>query len=577
MSQNAARRVRAWIAERYATADPRSLGLLRIALGTILTLDVARRIPDLSAHYSNAGWLPNHVALHRPLSPHLFSLHLALSTPNQVLALLLAQMTVSALLTVGYRTRAMHLMSAVLITSLDSRTILLENGGFVVLNLLTVWTLFLPLGRRLSVDAWLRSWRGEVEGRIDDLNRPLERDAAPVVSLAVMALIAQWTVIYFFNTVHKNGATWSDGTAVYYFFQQDRMLTSFGGWLRQYVPLGVMKAMTYGTLVIEGGAAVLIASPFFHQKTRMLAWILAIVLHSSIAAVVELGAFSWVMICVFFAFIPSSVWRAARHRSRRRRKRCQVLLDPNSAASIGLGRLLRRLDLLGRVRFVADAHAGSDLIVVVGDSRFAGPRAAKELGRALLGGALVRAFPGVVTRLVRRGLSGEFPMGWLSSRVTPGQSQLPEEPSAAAVAFARLSHRGSEVLVAFLIFASALQVLIENPAVPATLKPNRPKWLEAVVLYPRLFQGWSMFAPNPPQEDGKIVVEAVTVDGRRIDPLTGEAPDYGVQPKGGFHFDQMWGDLHRRLAEPKFAGFLPDFARISSATPSGRDGPRTTW
>ena len=70
-------------------------------------------------------------------------------------------------------------------------------------------------------------------------------------------------------------------------------------------------------------------------------------------------------------------------------------------------------------------------------------------------------------------------------------------------------------------------------------------------------EGW--LAPNPPAEDGKIVVDAVTVEGRHVDPLTGRAPDFDVNPPGGFHFDQLWGDLHRRLADPKFAALLPGF------------------
>ncbi len=49
-----------------------------------------------------------------------------------------------------------------------------------------------------------------------------------MVSLAVAALILQWATIYYFNVVHKTGPEWKNGTAVYYFFQQDRMVTWWG-------------------------------------------------------------------------------------------------------------------------------------------------------------------------------------------------------------------------------------------------------------------------------------------------------------------------------------------------------------
>jgi hypothetical protein len=101
------------------------------------------------------------------------------------------------------------------------------------------------------------------------------------------------------------------------------------------------------------------------------------------------------------------------------------------------------------------------------------------------------------------------------------------------------------------------QVLIENRAVPRELKPERrPDWMSAVVIYPRLFQGWSMFAPGPPTDDGRLVIEGRTVDGRALDPLTGQAPSYEVQPKQGFRMNQIWGDFHRRIGEPRFAVYL---------------------
>ncbi|HEV8247848.1 MAG TPA: hypothetical protein VGP93_18870, partial [Polyangiaceae bacterium] len=123
----------------YATADPRSLGLLRIALGVLLMADLVRRIPDLDAHYSNAGWLTNHFLMYRPMSSHLFSLYLAFSTPGEVKVLCAFHLLVYLAFTLGYRTRLSHALSALLLISINSRNIAVENGGWVVLTLLTVW------------------------------------------------------------------------------------------------------------------------------------------------------------------------------------------------------------------------------------------------------------------------------------------------------------------------------------------------------------------------------------------------------------------------------------------------------
>src|SRR6185369_11821446 len=151
------------------------------------------------------------------------------------------------LLGLGWHTRVMHVLAAILLVSINSRNIMLENGGWVVLTLLTVWSMFLPLGRRFSVDALRASLGARRETSVEALNdrSAPERDTRPVVSFAVAALILQWVVIYYFNVVHKGGHEWRDGTAVYYFFQQDRMVTMFGAWLRDYIPVGGYKLMTY--------------------------------------------------------------------------------------------------------------------------------------------------------------------------------------------------------------------------------------------------------------------------------------------------------------------------------------------
>jgi hypothetical protein len=131
------------------------------------------------------------------------------------------------------------------------------------------------------------------------------------------------------------------------------------------------------------------------------------------------------------------------------------------------------------------------------------------------------------------------------------------EPSSAALWYARTKQMGAEAMVLVLVVCCGSQVLIENRAVPKWLKPEkRPEWMTAVVVYPRMFQGWSMFAPSPPTDDGRVVVDGVTKDGRKLDPFTGKEPTFEVQPKDGFRMNQIWGDFHRRIGEQRFEGYL---------------------
>jgi hypothetical protein len=115
------------------------------------------------------------------------------------------------------------------------------------------------------------------------------------------------------------------------------------------------------------------------------------------------------------------------------------------------------------------------------------------------------------------------------------------------------------VLLGFVV-ACGSQMLMENRAVPEALKlKTRPEWMTAMVVYPRLFQGWSMFAPDPPRDDGKIVVEGRTKDGRHFDPLSQGTPDYQLNPPGGFAMNQLWGDFHRRIWQQRFRAYWNGF------------------
>jgi hypothetical protein len=555
----------------YATADPRSLGLFRVALGTLLFADVALKLPEVGPHYSNAGWLSNHFALFRPMSDHLFSVYLAFGSPREVTLLMGLHLLVCLLLLVGYRTKLMQILALVFTTSLNSRNILLENGGSVVLDILLVWSVFLPLGKRFSVDALRASFMARKETTQTSLNDRSDppRELRPVVTLAVTALLLQWAVIYAFNAVHKNGPPWRDGTAVYYFLQQDRLVTWLGAWLRGVLPLGAMKLLTFGTLAIEALLPLLLLSPWKPGRTRMVAFALVALLHVSIDSVLQLGSFSWAMLVVFFAFVPPELWARARAFFMARRLPCVVHFDPESGGSLALCRLIKRLDSLGLVTFRELDHAspkkaekgfcvsvngekslvGWDALLAVADALWFGRRP------LLLIGPLVRRR--VARRLAQLAhapeeLDGDFGLAHL-----PDQADWSApETSTARQWLGRIADRSREAVVALLLIVGGSQVLVDNAAVPRALKPQRrPAFFSAVIEYPRIFQGWSMFAPIPPDSDGRLVIDGRTRDGRRLDPLTGREPIFEVHPAGTPRSNLIWGYFHTRIAEDRFRAY----------------------
>jgi hypothetical protein len=556
---------------RYGSADPRSLGLFRVALGALLAVDVALKFPDSAAHLSNSGWLPNHFALFRPMSEHLFSVYFAFSSPREVQVLLGLHILVCLLLMVGYRTKLMQLLALLLTTSLNSRNILVENGGSVVLDILLAWTVFLPLGRRFSVDALRASWRARQETTAAALNERLDppRPVAPVVSLAVTGLLLQWATIYAFNAVQKNGVPWRDGTAVYYFLQQDRLVTWFGAWLRGALPLGGMKLLTFVALFIEGSLPVLLLSPWRPRITRMLAFGLAILLHVGIDAVLQLGSFSWALLVAFVAFMPSEAWLVSKRYFIARRTPCVLHFQPESGASLALCRLVKRLDSLGLVTFRAlddaspkkalkslcvsvngeKSQAGWDALVAIADALWFGSRTLR-----LLGPLLRRPLERRLAQLATQPAEVDADLG-LEHLPAQGDARAPE-PSPARQLWRQTCSNLGEVGVALLLVVCTTQVLLDNQAVPSALKPlHRPPLFEAIVAYPRIFQGWSMFAPEPPRRDSRLVIDGRTRDGRHFDPLTGAAPVFEVHPRGTPRTNLIWGYFHVRIAEDRFRSY----------------------
>jgi hypothetical protein len=74
-----------------------------------------------------------------------------------------------------------------------------------------------------------------------------------------------------------------------------------------------------------------------------------------------------------------------------------------------------------------------------------------------------------------------------------------------------------------MLLLAGSQLMVENYALRRLVTVKQPEFAQAAILYLQLFQGWSMFAPDAPTGDMNMYVEAVTADGRHIDPFSIEA------------------------------------------------------
>jgi hypothetical protein len=124
---------------------------------------------------------------------------------------------------------------------------------------------------------------------------------------------------------------------------------------------------------------------------------------------------------------------------------------------------------------------------------------------------------------------------------------------------------------ALVLVAIASEVLVDNAPVPQFLRPPQPAWAKAVIEYPRVLQGWRMFASEPSRTDSMIYVEARTAAGKVVDPYNSVAseqayPAGDVVPKhlGQSQFFVMYSD---RIAYEGYAAYRQAFSEWLLAYP----------
>jgi predicted DCC family thiol-disulfide oxidoreductase YuxK len=581
----------------FASADPRTLGLFRVLFGVFLLVDWYRRLPDYVLFLTNDGILPAHASISRPMSPYLFSVFHIARTPHEVALALALTGVVYTLYLVGYRTKLMQVLVLLLVTSLHSRNILLENGGDVVANLLAMWTLFLPVGKRFSVDALRESLDARKEKRPDELNdgRTPRGTTTPTVSLAYAAAILNCAFIYYFNAIHKDGIPWKTGTTVHYVLWSDRLIQPLGIWVRGLLPPSGVFGLTVGTLVIESSIAALLFSPIWIRPCRRVAALLIIALHCGLQTVGHFGLFAFVMMLHAPLFLGREDWEALERRWAPRLSRRVVVYDADCGVCFLVARIVRRLDPDRRIRFVPNDDPESfpasvniervEQTMVVTDE--AGTASWEEeaaiaqilrcLPYGVLGARLIE-LPGIrqFVRILYQSFAAR--RKYVSEALGYGACGIPLRISGsdrtvgtrAGVFFPiRLGAVLRESLAALMILAVGVQLFHENRLAPAILKPQKPpRFLLALAEYPRCFQGWSMFAPIPPLEEGTLVVDAVTADGRHIDPTRSGGPvDFSMPDVDhGLLVSQFWyefADRIRRDGNTRFRDYFRDWILAS--------------
>ena len=280
------------VAERLFALDTRSLALFRIALGLLVVVDAVGRMPDLTAHYSDAGAVPRAVIDELRGDDIPLSLYLLDGSALFAGSLLALHALAGACMVAGYRTRWATAAAWLLTLSIHHRNLLVANFGDLIQRLLLFWSLFLPLGERASLDRR----RGAAE-------------PAPhrFLSWGSVGFIVQLMSIYFFSALHKTGSTWQDGSAVAVSLSND----SFAKLPQAAIALGypqLLFLLTHAVRYFEAIGPLLLLVPVATTPLRIALVLAFWSFHLGLFAFLELGTFAFVCIAAWCALLPGAVW-----------------------------------------------------------------------------------------------------------------------------------------------------------------------------------------------------------------------------------------------------------------------------
>ncbi len=523
------------IREVYLRFDRRTLGFTRILLGFFFLTDLFHRTGVWNDMYSSRGVLPTHLNLQRPLAWGAWSFFNAFETPTELIALWIVMFAAFFCLLIGFKTKLAQVLSMIFVVSMNGRVLLIENGGYVVHNLLAMWTCFLPLGDRFSVDAMIESMRRKKEATADDLNDRTgmisEERLRPFYSIMGFILFIQIGAIYFFNYLHKTGPAWHNGTAVHYVLYVDRMVTPGVALVRDYVPNWAVLFMTRSTVAFELALAFVLVSPLAHVWCRRAVIFMMNTLHLAFGTAMVLGPFAWAC-CLFSTLLFSTEDVELAYATMRRPSRARVVrFDRRSGAALYVCRVLKRLDGFELLTFEAadDVPMGLAAVDASGQQKtyaiaLADIVAALPLGPAVAWILRVPGLAWVFDKLLRR--LDDRDMSEFFGLHVPARTVDRSGPSPIRRGLRRWGLGGFRELFAVVMFAGAVnQASVELWVINRRWHVPQPEPMRLLSLKLRFLQGWFMFSPNPVMDDGTIVVDAITVDGRHLDPFTGQAAE----------------------------------------------------
>ncbi len=263
------------------TADLRSLGLFRICLGSVIVVDLLDRWQTLVLDYSDFGFLPRELMI-RMQDYHRLAIFHLVNGQIWFLNLLFAFHALVALAFVlGYRSRVTTIVLWLLTTSLQGRNDPIGYGIDVVIRISLLWSMFLPLGARFSVDRIL-SRKAPVSNRYT---------AFPVLGLFLHVIS-----MYAFTALLKSQSKeWMSGLGTYYALSMDEYVMPVGRILLAH-PAAV-KFANFSAMFIEGFGWVPLLFSWRKEWFRLPVFLVFLSMHIGMGLCLNVTLFQFGPVC----------------------------------------------------------------------------------------------------------------------------------------------------------------------------------------------------------------------------------------------------------------------------------------
>lgn len=219
-----------------------------------------------------------------------------------------------ALFLLGWRTRVVSVLFAVVVVSFHARAIFMADGGDNLMVLMAVYLVFTACGRRWSLDARrtrLQAAAGKTAGRLGGGLRHQLGDTRTILitvlhNCGMFVIAAQVCFLYGCAGLYKvQGVKWGDGTALHYILNIDLF--------RPWPDLSRMIDGHHVLIAVIGYLTVLVqvAFPFvLFGRLKYPVLVLLLGMHVNIAVVMGLPIFSGAMIVADAVFLPDRFYRA---------------------------------------------------------------------------------------------------------------------------------------------------------------------------------------------------------------------------------------------------------------------------